>query len=171
MNDDLNFNNYSMKTYFKSLFFALAIAVLTSAGLNAQKVNLTGDYVLNRSQSILGVEFSMPPQTVKIVHDGNTVTIDRVTDMMGQVANTSEKFITDGSECVNPYIMGMSKKSKALWNEEGISLWIISTMDMQGELVNMTEVFYINENGQLRIDSSASTSMGGISENYILDKQ
>jgi hypothetical protein len=160
-----------MKTNFKSALAVVLAVFLSSPALFAQKIDLSGDYILNKSMSTLSADFTLAPQTLKIVQQKDSFAVEKVTDMMGQIMNTAEKFTIDGAECVNAGFMGMDKKSKALWNEDGVSLWVSSTMDMQGDLVSMTEVYYLDNEGRLKIDLSASSSAGSISETYVMDKQ
>lgn len=151
---------------------ALIMAVVFSAltGVMAQQINLTGNWKINREASQLMTEFTMAPQTVNIVHKGDSLIVEKVQDMMGQVMNTIEKYTMDGEECSNPGFMESTKISKALWNEAGLALWIYSSMSFQGESIGITEVYYLDDNGHLVLDYSIQTSMGDMSENYVFDK-
>ena len=115
-------------------------------------------------------EFTMAPQTVTIVQKRDSLYVDKTQDMMGQAMNTSEKYKLDGSECNNPGFMDVIKVSKALWNDEGLALWIYSSMDFQGEALGMTEVYYLDDNGNLNLDYSIQTSQGDMNEIYVFDK-
>lgn len=155
----------------KILLLILAIATATLTGASAQKPDLSGNWKINREASELMTDFTMAPQTVTIVQKGDSLIVEKVQDMMGQTMNTKEKYILDGTECSNPGFMDAAKISKAMWNDEGLALWIYSTMDIQGESMGMTEVFYLDDSGNLNIDYSIQTSMGDMSELYVLVKE
>ena len=151
----------------------IMIAIISSAvtKVTAQTTDLSGDWKLNKELSQLMTEFTMAPQTVNIVQEGDSLIVQKVQDMMGQVMNTNEKYTMDGEECSNPGYMDAPKISKALWNEAGLALWIYSSMNIQGESIGITEVYYLDEDRRLRLDYSIQTSMGDMAESYAFDKQ
>lgn len=162
------FSTDSQKAMILVLIMVVAASTLTS--VMAQKIDLSGNWKINREASQLMEEFTMAPQTVNIVQKGDSLIVEKVQDMMGQAMNTNEKYKLDGSECSNPGFMDATKVSIALWNDEGLALWINSSMDFQGESMGITEVYYLDDDGHLNIEYSIQTSMGDMSETYVLDK-
>lgn len=137
----------------------------------ADPPDFNGSWKLNSSMSSLGTEYSFAPQTIKIIQDENTLTVEKVINMMGQLSTTNEKYTLDGTECKNPFMMDVQKTSKALWNDEKLSLWIYSTMDIPDMSLGTTEAYYLDDAGHLVILNTLQSSMGDMSETYVFDRQ
>ena len=153
----------------KSTVWIILVLIFLSAGSFAQTSNFSGNWKLNPSLSKLQAQFSFAPQTLNINQEGNNLSIEKVTDMMGQTTTTSEKYTLDGKECRNTAFMDSQKVSTATWNENG-RLLISSSTDFQGQALKSTEGYYLDGNGHLVIEYKSQSPMGDMTETYVYDK-
>lgn len=152
----------------KKLFF-LFTALLFSVVVSAQ-TDLSGTWVLNKSKSKLGAEFSMAPKNMTVVHKGNDLSYDKHSEWQGQEFTISDKFTTDGKECVNKGWMDTQKKSTAIWSDDKKSLKITSKIPMQDETMTVTEVYKMDDSN-LVLEVKASSSYGDFEETQVFEKK
>lgn len=152
----------------KKTFFLIA-SILFSIGVSAQ-MDLSGSWKLNSSKSKLGDQFSMAPKEIIVVQKGNDLSIERHSEWQDQEFTTNDKFTIDGKECVNTGFMDTEKKSTVSWSDDKKSLKITSKIPMQGETMTIIEVFKISD-GNMVIESKASSSYGDMEETQVYDKK
>jgi hypothetical protein len=152
----------------KKLFFLL-VAILFSVVVGAQ-TDMSGTWVLNKSKSKLGAEFSMAPKDMTVVHKGNDFGYDKHSEWQGQEFTISDKFTLDGKECVNKGWMDTQKKSTAVWSDDKKSLKITSKIPMQDETMTVIELYKM-DGGNLVLETKASSSYGDMEETQVFEKK
>jgi len=154
----------------KKVFLLIAISVIT-AGIFGQNVNFSGTWQLNTQKSQLNTEFSLAPKEILITHEGINFTVEKHSEFQGQAFTSVDKLTLDGKECINPGFMESQKKSTAVWSDDKTSLTIVSKMNVgdAGD-VTITEVYKMN-NGNLVLESTASSSYGDLYEVMVYDKK
>jgi len=152
----------------KKVFFLFAI-LLISVFVSAQSVDFSGSWKLNRSKSTLGEQFSMAPSEIVISQNGNDLNVERHSSFQDQEFTTNDKFTLDGKECVNTGWRDSQKKSTAVWIDKN-TLKITSKIPMRdsGEMT-INEVYKMDD-GNMVIETSASSSYGDFSETMVYDK-
>ena len=70
-------------TIMKNIIFVIALAFLSASSFG-QKVNFSGEWKLNEEKSELGDQFSLAPQSLKIVHTKKTLDLEKHAEMQGQ---------------------------------------------------------------------------------------
>jgi hypothetical protein len=151
----------------KTIF--LLTAILFSVIVSAQ-VDLSGTWVLNKTKSKLGAEFSMAPKDMTVTQKGNDLSFEKHSEWQGQEFTISDKFTLDGKECVNAGMMDTEKKSTAVWSDDKKSLKITSKVPIQGETMTIIEVYKM-DGGNLVLESKASSSYGDMEETQVFDKK
>ncbi len=145
-------------------------SLMISALVGAQGIDLSGNWKLNSSKSKLNAEFSMAPQTLIIVQNGNELNIERHSDFQGQQMVTADKITLDGKECVNKGFMDSEKKSTATCSDDKKSLKIVSKISMgEGGEIVITETFKI-DGDSLVVESSSASSFGDSVETMVFNK-
>ncbi len=114
---------------------------------------------------------SMGAKTLVIKHTADSLIVSKELDMMGQVTRMTEKHSLDGQNCTNPWFMDSRSVSRALWNDQKLSLWIYSAIEIQGATLNSSEAYYKDEAGRLVILFNMEIpTMDAIAETYVYDK-
>ena len=131
----------------------------------------SGKWVLNSPESTLGEQFSFAPSVVTITQDKNTLSYERVVNMMGEDRTQTSKFTLDGKECSNPGFRDSEVKSTANWSADGKVLTINSKVDMGGNEMTITEKYSKNAAGKLVIDHTMNGQMGEMTEKWVFDKK
>lgn len=154
----------------KKLIYLLAFSILSIATMG-EGTNFSGTWKLNNEKSTLFDQFSLAPIQMIVIQTADTLMVERHGSFQGQEYVTKDKISLDGKACVNIGWMGSKKTSTAVWSEDGKTLTISSKLPTQdqGE-ATMNEVFRM-EDPNLKIELNASSSMGEMSETYLLDKQ
>jgi hypothetical protein len=154
----------------KKLFYLLALSMLTLTSVG-EGINFSGTWKLNNEKSTLFEQFSLAPIQMIVTQTADTLVVEKHGNFQGTDYVTKDKFSLDGKECVNIGWMNSKKTSTAVWSEDGKTLTISSKLPTQdqGE-ATMKEVFRL-EDPSLKIELSAASSMGEMSETYLLDKQ
>ena len=154
----------------KKLFYLLALSMLTLTSMG-EGINFSGTWKLNNEKSTLFEQFSLAPTQVIVTQTADTIMVEKHGNFQGTEYVTKDKISLDGKECVNIGWMNSKKTSTAVWSEDGKTLTISSKLPTQdqGE-ATMKEVFRL-EDPSLKIELSAASSMGEMSETYLLDKQ
>jgi len=145
------------------------MAILFSVVVSAQ-TNLTGTWVLNKTKSKLSAEFSIAPKDMTVVQKGNDLSYEKHSEWQGQEFTISDKFTLDGKECVNKGWMDTEKKSTAEWSDDKKSVKITSKIPMQNETMTVIEVYKM-EDGNLVLESKASSSYGDLEETQVFEKK
>lgn len=154
----------------KKLIYLIVIS-LFSVSVMGQTVNFSGTWKLNSSKSTLGDQFSMAPKDIIIVQEGNSFTVERHSTFQDRDITTKDKLTLDGKECENPGWRDSIKKSIAEWSSDKKSLKITSKIPF-GDSNEMTQIqTYKMDEGNLVLQSDASSSRGDFSETYVFDKQ
>jgi len=154
----------------KKLFYLLALSMLSIATMG-EGINFSGTWKLNNEKSILFEQFSLAPSQMIVTQTADTLTVEKHGNFQGQDYTTKDKFSLDGKECVNIGWMDSKKTSTAVWSEDGKTLTISSKMPAQdGGEATMKEVYQMAE-PNLKVELSAASSMGEMSETYLLDKE
>ena len=161
------------------IFQLLGMAVissflLTSVNTMAQKVDFSGEWILNESESELGEgRFRLSPE-MNVKQDGNTIMIERsFTTRNGETRTRNETLTMDGKENVSE---GENRSSTTTvnWSDDANSLTLKSdlVMSRQGETfeAKTNEIWTLNKN-VLTIKSSTSSSRGDRSVTLVYDKK
>lgn len=152
----------------KALLF-IAVSFLTIS-ITAQ-INFSGSWKLNASKSKLGDQFSMAPQEIIAIQNGNDLSLEKHIDFQGQTITVTDKLTLDGKECINAGFMDSKKKSTATWSSDNTSLKIDSKIPMQdGGEVSVTETYKLDSEN-LVIEMSASSSYGEMTEIQVYEKK
>ena len=153
----------------KKIAFLFA-GLLIGAALSAQ-ADFSGSWKLNNSKSKLGEQFSMAPKEIKIVQNGNDLSVERHLAFQDQEFTTNDKFTLDGKECINTAFQDNQKKSVCAWSDDKSSLKITTKFQM-GDNGEMTLVeTYKLDGGNLVIQSNSSSSFGEMAETQVFDKE
>jgi hypothetical protein len=148
----------------------LLLLLLTTALTNGQKIDFSGKWTLNTSKSKLNEEFTFAPKEIIMEQKGNDLKMERHSSYQGEDFTINDKFTLDGKECVNTGWQDSEKKSTAIWSEDKNSLKISSKLVMgDGGELTITEVYKLVE-GNMVIESSASSSYGDMAETIVYDK-
>ncbi len=171
-NSDLKFisiTNNQTNAMKKILF--ICIALLFSASIFAQGLDFNGSWKLNSEKSKLNAEFSFAPKEIIITQTGNDFTVEKHSSFQDQEFTTTDKLTLDGKECINQGFQDTQKKSTVVWSEDRSSLKITSKMSIgDGGDMTITEIYKMN-NGNLVIESNASSSYGELAETMVYDKK
>lgn len=154
----------------KKLFYLLALSMLSMATMG-EGINFSGTWKLNNEKSTLFEQFSLAPNQMIVTQTADTLTVEKHGNFQGTDYVTKDKISLDGKECVNIGWMDSKKTSTAVWSEDGKTLTISSKMPAQdGSEATMKEVYQMVELN-LKVELNAASSMGEMSETYVLDKQ
>ena len=154
----------------KKLFYLLALSMISAATMG-EGINFSGTWKLNNEKSTLFEQFSLAPNQMIVTQTADSLVVEKHGNFQGTEYVTKDKFSLDGKECVNAGWMNSKKTSTAVWSEDGKTLTISSKMPAQdGGEATMKEVFQLVELN-LKIELNAASSMGEMSETYLLDKQ
>lgn len=155
----------------KKLIYLLAFSMLSIATMG-EGINFSGTWKLNNEKSILFEQFSLAPTQLIVIQTADTIMVEKHGNFQGTDYVTKDKFSLDGKECFNPGMMPDSKKtSTAAWSEDGKILTISTKMPTQDQGEATMKEVYRMEEPNLKIELSAASSMGEMSETYLLDKQ
>lgn len=159
--------NFSTLSRIAGLFL---IALLFSTAAQAQCADFSGTWKLNRDKSKLGEQFSMAPQSMVLVQDAATLTVERHAEFQGQEFVTKDKFTLDGKECLNEGFQGTRKKSTATWSDDKKLLTVKSAIPMEGSgEISITEKYSLAD-GSLSVVSTSSSDWGTFIETMVFDK-
>lgn len=159
-----------------SLSMICALLAIPSNSFAGDKVDFTGEWVLNESKSDLGEGRAFAAFKIAVKQEGNTITIERTrTGRDGEERTNSETLTLDGKENIDEGERG-SSTSVLSWSEDGNSLTIKSKREFnrQGETfeMNSTQVWTLAEDGKvLKIQSDISSSRGERSASLVYDKK
>jgi len=153
----------------KNLLLTLAIIVATVAA--SAQTDFSGKWKLNKEKSTLNEQFTMAPSEIIIVQNGNDLAVEKHASFDGNDFTINDKFTLDGKECINEGMMDTKKKSTAVFADDKTTLTITSKIPMQdGSEMTIKETYLIAD-GNMIINSSASSSWGEMSEKMAYDKQ
>jgi hypothetical protein len=154
----------------RKLFYLLALSMISVATMG-EGIDFSGTWKLNNEKSIFFEQFSLAPTQVIVIQTADSLMVEKHGNFQGTDYVTKDKISLDGKECVNIGWMDSKKTSTAVWSEDGKTLTISSKMPAQdGGEATMKEVFQLVELN-LKIELNAASSMGEMSETYVLDKQ
>jgi hypothetical protein len=154
----------------RKLFYLLALSMISVATMG-EGIDFSGTWKLNNEKSIFFEQFSLAPTQVIVIQTADSLMVEKHGNFQGTDYVTKDKISLDGKECVNIGWMDSKKTSTAVWSEDGKTLTISSKMPAQdGGEATMKEVFQLVELS-LKIELNAASSMGEMSETYVLDKQ
>lgn len=153
----------------KTLF--LLGTLLISVVASAQVIDFSGTWKLNTSKSKLNEQFSMAPKEIIVAQKDNDFNLERHSNFQDQDFTTKDKLTLDGKECVNPGWQDTQKKSAVVIADDKKSMTITTKIPMNdgGEMA-LIEIYKM-DNGNLVIDSKASSSFGDLAETMVFDKQ
>lgn len=154
----------------KNLILFVSITLL-SLSVSAQKADYSGSWKIDRANSELAEEFSMAPEKIEIVQDGNLFTITRHVSFQEESFSYTDNITLDGKECENQGWGETIKKSTANWSDDKKMLKIVNKLPMgdNGEMVVTME--YRKNGDQLELTSSANSSYGEMEEMMIFNKE
>lgn len=153
----------------KTLF--LLGTLLISVVASAQVINFSGTWKLNNPKSKLNEQFSMAPKEIIVTQKDNDFNLERHSSFQDQDFTINDKLTLDGKECINPGWQNTQKKSVVNISDDKNSLTITTKIPMNdGGEMTLIEVYKM-DNGNLVIDSKASSSFGDLAETMVFDKQ
>jgi hypothetical protein len=159
----------------KKVVFTLAAVLVAS--LSMAQSNFSGTWKLNTTKTPQ-TEMSFAPTSMVITQGENSLTIESVSNMMGQETKSSSKYTLDGKESVNTGMMDMQQKSTAVWSADKTTLTITSKMEMpgmdggQGQSMTTTATYKLN-GGSLEVENAFSMPNmpdGGMKTKSVYDK-
>ncbi len=153
----------------KNIILGLALVLLSST-LIAQKVNFSGEWKLNEDKSELGYEFSLAPGTMTLEHTRKTFDQINVSEWDGQEIESKLHFTLNGEVCENPGFEDSVTKSTAVFDKKAKTIKIVTEGTVQGMSYTLTQVYSMKE-GNLIVESEATSDMGEIEETFVFDKQ
>ena len=160
------------KQYVRSLLCLMLIASFTLTGF-AQNPDFTGKWKLNESSSTLGAEFSFAPISLDISQESNLMTVERVNDFQGEEFTSKSAYTLDGKESMNVGFRGAENISIAEWNEDGTSLTVTTSIEMQdgGEFI-IKASYALDEDKLVVVNAMEGGPMGDRDpEKWVFDKQ
>lgn len=169
-------NALNSKLKITSLQFCFAFGILLPASIASVQPNFSGNWKLNDSLSILASQYSYAPKILVITQNADSFTVEKIINSEGVVDQINEKHSLDGGVCTNKSILNGQSTSRALWNDEKISLWIYSSFDAHLDAsvyyVESTEAYYLDDSSRLVIKASKFVP-GALEmfETYVYDKQ
>ncbi len=152
----------------KRAVVAGAIVLLCTAMAQA-KPNFSGQWKMNASLSDFGA--MTPPTSLvqEITHNDPDLKV--VTTQAGEMGEfkVESTYTTDGKECVNKF-RNIERKSTLTW--AGDSLVIESKLDMEGNVVTVSEKWTLSEDGKtLTISRHLKGPEGETRVKTVLEKQ
>ena len=171
--------NVIMQLLSSTVLFAFLSLPLTT---NAQgtKANFAGTWAFNESKSNLGDGggFRRGAGQMTVTQDGINLTVVRVrTNQNGEQTTTTDKYTTDGKECVNTSTTGRGGPSKSIlkWSADGKSLnfAITRTFERDGKTTEMksSEVWTLTDAKTLSVASTFSSPNGEMKSTLVYDKK
>jgi hypothetical protein len=136
-----------------------------------QVADFSGTWTLNKDKSTLFEQFSLAPSQLILIQTADSLTVEKHGTFEGTDYVSKDKFSLDGKESVNPGMMNSKKTSTAVWSEDGKILTISSKLPTQDQGEATTKEVYQMVESNLKLELSAASSMGEMSETYLLDKQ
>ena len=168
----------------KKRVLLLAAGFSTLTCMSQNRVNFSGEWKLNESQSehgqfplcIFGGD-RMRSKTMKIAAHAGFLTVDVVGSLPdGALVTRQEKLTFDGKESKATYVGTPREVSAAKWSDDGQTMTVnsVRSLDTNGETVDfkVTEVWkLINDGKSISIQVNSSSSSGENTMNLIYDKQ
>jgi hypothetical protein len=139
-----------------------------SAGAQA-KPDFSGNWKMNPSKSDFGMMPAPSSLVRKITHSEPNLKV--VNTQVGERGEFTIElaYTTDGKECANK-IMNWDAKSTLKW--EGSTLVVDSKLDIQGNLISMSEKWTLSEDGKtLTIAQHFAAPQGEMDAKTVLEKQ
>jgi len=139
--------------------------------------DFSGNWVFNQSKSTPGQgNLRMSPGKLVITQSGTNLIVERTSSGPNGDIVSNDKFITDGSECVNTMFGDNTRKSTVKWGSDGRSLLFSHYMkfEIQGEIREMTtaETWKLNEaNNTLSVETTFSSPEGEVKSTNVYDKR
>jgi hypothetical protein len=152
----------------KNLFFIVALAFLSSTAFG-QKVNFSGDWKLNEGKSELGDQFSLAPKALTVDHSRKAIDMTSMSEFDGQEFESKQHLTLDGEECENVGLMESVTKSTAQYDKKSKTLKIVTKGSVQGMDYTLVQTMSMKE-GNLVMESEASSDMGDMAETFVFDK-
>ena len=114
----------------------------------------------------------MVASKLTVKQEGNSLSIERLAKTRsGEDFTFEEKLTLDGKECENT-IFERTRKSIAIWSDDGKSLTISSKMVFNEFEISTVEIWRLIEEGKsLSIDYKSTSSRGERKGTYIYDKE
>lgn len=151
----------------------ISLFVLLTIGLAAtcQNPDFSGTWKINKEKSVFFDQFSLAPDQLIIIQTPYSMAVEKHGNFQGQDYVSRDICSLDGKECVNVGFMNSKKTSVAVWSEDGKVLTITSKMPTQDQGEATLKEVYQLEEAILKVQLNAASSMGEMSETYVLDKQ
>ena len=152
----------------KNFVFILALAFLSATAFG-QKVNFSGDWKLNESESELGYEFSLAPKAMKVEHTKKTLDLTSTSEWDGQEIESKSHFTLDGEISENVGFAESVTKSTANYDKKAKTLTIVTNGSVEGMDYTLTQIMSMKE-GNLVVESEAAADMGEMFETFVFEK-
>jgi hypothetical protein len=153
----------------KNFVFVIALAFLSVSAFG-QKVNFSGEWKLDEQQSMLGDQFSLAPKTLTVDHAKKTLDLKSVNEFDGQEYTSEQHYTLDGAECENTGFMESLTKSTVTADKKANTITIVTHGSVQGSDYTLTQTLSMKD-GNLVMDSEATSDMGEMMETYVFIKQ
>ena len=154
----------------KTFLFLIVLCFLSTTSFAQKKANFSGTWILNKSESTLGEQFSFAPSKITITQNADQLSYERLANIMGQETTQTSTFTLDGKECTNPGFQETEVKSTATWLDKK-TLTIVSTIDMGGGVITITETYTNDGKKKLIVEQKMNSEMGDMAEKWVLDKE
>ena len=149
----------------------ITLLLLATVMAQGQRSDFSGTWILTEEKSKLAEAFSMAPRTLFIDQEDNSIHMQRHSTWQGENYTIDDTYALDGSLSENEGWMTFTKKSVAIWSPDSAILTITTRVPMQdGEEMTVTEEITM-ENGNLVIESTASSSRGTMTEEFVFESR
>ena len=153
----------------KNLVCIIAFTILSASAIG-QKVNFSGEWSLNEGKSQLGYEMSLAPKAMTLEHTKKIFHQTLTSEWDGMEYETENHYTLDGEISENPGFEGTVTKSTADFDKKAKTLKIVTDGEVQGMAYTLTQVFSMKD-GNLVVESEATSDMGELFETFVYDKK
>ena len=149
----------------------LLIALILFGISDMAQTNFSGNWELSKTKSKLNAEFSMAPVKLVINQEAKNLKVERHSNFQGNSFTSESNYTLDGIESINSGWEDMKIKSVTLWDDALMVLKINSKIPLQdGSEMTVSESYQIID-GNLSINSKASSSWGDMEETWVFEKK
>jgi uncharacterized protein YdeI (BOF family) len=153
----------------KNFVLMITLALFSSVAFG-QKVNFSGEWKLNEGKSELGDQFSLAPKALTVAHTKKTLDLTSLSEFDGQEVENKQHVTLNGEECENVGFGESVTQSTAKYDKKAKTLTVVTKGSVQGMNYTLTQTLSMKE-GNLMVESNATSDMGDMFETFIFDKK
>ena len=154
----------------------IAAAFLLSFTTVADKANFSGSWKLNEGKSELGEFGRFVARKVKAEQKDDAITVSKTAaSFNGDDVTTTETLTFDGKTTETTVFGTAKRKSTAKWSEDGKSLAISYSIDIERDgntmTITGTETWSLTDEGKLSLSTKSVSPQGERSTKAVYDKE